>query len=87
MNSTAKTNILKPKNTLKDNKAGTKKESKPVKPAQNTTMTKKAAPTQSAAKAEVLKTAQAQPQADENQEFSKTTELRFEVGDSDFIDV
>jgi len=75
MNSTAKTNILKPKNTLKDNKAGTKKESKPT---QSTTLSKKAAPAQSSSKAEVLKTAQAKPEVDENQEFSKTTELRFE---------
>jgi len=75
MNSTAKTNILKPKNTLKDNKAGTKKESKPT---AGTTLSKKAAPAQSSSKAEVLKTAEAKPQVDENQEFSKTTELRFE---------
>ena len=76
---TSKTTVMKPKSSLKENKAGTKKESKPTQPTQNSTLSKKAAPAKSSAKTEVLKTAQAQPEVNENQEFSKTTELRFEV--------
>ncbi len=71
--------VMKPKSSLKENKAGTKKESKPTQPTKDTTLSKKAAPTKSSTKTEVLKSVQEKPEVNENQEFSKTTELRFEV--------
>lgn len=69
----AKTNKAPLKASQKDNKTGTKKETKaPVK----TALTKKEKPTESIAKPQITEITKG---SEEIQEFSKSTELRFEV--------
>jgi len=70
---TTKTTGMPLKASQKDNKAGAKKETKP---STKTTLTKKEKPAESIAKTAVNEKPK---NSEESQEFSKSTELRFDV--------